>query len=74
MYTPDGNEYLVHMKDPGGLLLTLTIDEEDYARLLNEGWTVIEETERFYREPLTEEMFRQATGRQTGNDHVNINA
>lgn len=74
MYNPDGNELVVYMKDPDGFPATLTLDQEDYARLLNKGWTVVEETGTFHREQITEEMFRQAGDRPTGGSHADIHS
>ena len=68
MFVGDGNEYIVRFADPDGVPATLVVDDEDYAGLMNKGWTVLEEVRSILREPVTEEMFKQAKDRPTGGD------
>jgi hypothetical protein len=43
MYVPDGNELVVTTRDDRGAH-KLTVDHEDYARLLNQGVSILNET------------------------------
>lgn len=64
MYEPDGNEMLVVARDPEDKEFRISIDDETYARLVNEGWTL---TGQFatVRPPVTEEMFQRAVQSST---------
>lgn len=62
MYEPSGHETVVRIKSPEGGVHTLALDEEDYARLLNEGWQTEEEVSAFFREPIPEEEFIRRDG------------
>lgn len=44
MYEPDGSELLVTIRDSRGAH-KLSVDTEDYARLMNDGVTILNEVE-----------------------------
>lgn len=56
MYVPDGNESLLLIQDPEGQEFRVMVDDETYAGLLNEGWTVVRE-EAYTRPPAPDHMF-----------------
>lgn len=60
MYEPDGHETVVRFTDPDGLVLNLSVDDEDYARLVHSGWRVVEELHTITREVVTPEDFDRA--------------
>ena len=50
MYVENGVETIVHLRC-GKKELVIAVDDESYARLLNEGWELVEELSSFTRLP-----------------------
>lgn len=43
MFVEDGKETLVHFKGPEGGEYTISVDDESYARMLNDGYKPLAE-------------------------------
>lgn len=77
MYEPDGNETIVHFrrtKESGEPPenATLSVDSEDYARMIHEGWEVVEDVQTFVRDTIDPEDFKaaQSMGRSDASVHI----
>jgi hypothetical protein len=73
MYEPDGREMIVRFRheEREPREATLAVDAEDYARMLNDGWGVVEEVQPHQRETISPEEFAAVTGTDRSSN-VNI--
>lgn len=70
MYVPNGNEMIVSITNEFGEESLVTVDEEDYANLVNRGFDVTE-IGSHHRDPILEDEFERAGGIRK-DAHVNI--
>ena len=71
MYEPDGNELIVTFTKEGEYPATLSVDMQDYANMINDGWLPTEEVGNYVRVEIDPETM-QAVKETIGGDDENI--
>lgn len=54
MYEENGAETVILARNPDGQEFRISVDAETQARMLNDGWVILEEEREFFREPTVD--------------------